>query len=77
MDDQQLATREFWVDIDHTELGTVIRYPGAFFRTTEEECMPRLRRRAPRLGEHNSEIYVGELGISQEEFASLQRNGVI
>jgi benzylsuccinate CoA-transferase BbsE subunit len=75
--DEQLTARDFWVDVDHPELGTSIRYPGSLFLTTEEECLPRIRRRAPLIGEHNKEIYLGELGLSEDEFNSLQREGII
>jgi len=75
--DEQLAARNFWADVDHPELGTSIRYPGSLFLTTEEDCVPGVRRRAPFIGEHNKEIYVGELGLSEDEFNSLKREGVI
>ncbi len=77
VEDEQLAARDFWVDVDHTELGASIRYPGFLFLTTEEKCVPEVRRRAPFIGEHNAEIYLGELGLSQDEFNSLKREGII
>ena len=33
--DPQLASRNFWVEMDHPELGTSITYPGAFAFTSE------------------------------------------
>ena len=36
-----------------------------------------LRRRAPLIGEHNNEIYQGELGISGEELKQLKDSLVI
>ena len=75
--DEQLAARGFWVDIDHPELGTSLPYPGSLFQTTEEECMPKVKRRAPFIGEHNTEIYVGKLGLSEGELSSLKRNGIV
>ena len=36
-----------------------------------------LRRPAPMLGEHNHEILVGELGMSEAEYAALVEQGVI
>lgn len=77
VEDEQLAARDFWIDVAHPELGTCIRYPGSLYLTTEEECLPRVRRRAPLIGEHNREIYLGELGLSEDEFNSLQREGII
>jgi crotonobetainyl-CoA:carnitine CoA-transferase CaiB-like acyl-CoA transferase len=60
-DDIQLASRKFWVDIEHPELGANITYPGAF--TLSSEAPPRVSRRAPLIGEHNKEIFE-ELRIS-------------
>jgi formyl-CoA transferase len=32
---------------------------------------------SPLLGEHNEEVYIGELGLGEEELALLKTNGVI
>ncbi len=77
VEDEQLAARGFWVGVDHAELRTNIHYPGFLFLTTEEKCVPKVRRRAPFIGEHNGEIYIGELGLSKDEFNSLQREGIV
>ena len=72
----QLAAREFWVNVDHPELGEKIRYPGWPIKWTE---MPPYgpQRRAPLIGEHNEDIYVGELGLSKESLVLLKTRGVI
>jgi crotonobetainyl-CoA:carnitine CoA-transferase CaiB-like acyl-CoA transferase len=36
-----------------------------------------VQRRAPTLGEHNDDVYVGELGLSSDELAKLQREGAV
>ncbi len=72
---EQLTDREYWVELDHPELGTTIRYPGAFTRSTV--MPPRLRRRAPLIGEHNGELYRDELGLSGQEMVTLKQAGVI
>lgn len=77
VEDEQLAARGFWVGVDHAELGTNLRYPGFLFRTTEEQCNPKVKRRAPFIGEHNREIYVGELGFLEAELNSLRREGIV
>ncbi len=74
LENGQLAAREYWVEVEHPELGTSITYPGAFARSTE--LSPRISRRAPLIGEHNEEVY-GELGFSREELLMLKEAGVI
>jgi len=73
--DPQLTARNFWIDIEHNELGATIRYPGAFVRASETPCV--VKRRAPLLGEHNLEIYEEELGLSQDTISPLKQAGVI
>lgn len=53
-EDIQLASRNFWVNLEHPELGTSITYPGSFVLSSE--APPRVSRRAPLIGEHNQEI---------------------
>jgi len=71
----QLTSREFWMEVEHPELGTTITYPGAF--GIFSEMSPRISRRAPLIGEHNEEIYEKELGISREKLITLKQAGVI
>ncbi len=71
----QLAAREFWVELEHPELGTTLTYPGAFARTSEKP--PKISRRAPLIGEHNREILGRELGIPEEQLTELHQAGVI
>jgi formyl-CoA transferase len=35
------------------------------------------KRRPPLIGEHNEEIYIGEIGLSKEEIIKLDELGVI
>ncbi len=77
VEDEQLVARSFWASVDHAELGTRIRYPGFLFLTSEENCLPKVRRRAPFLGEHNSEIYIADLGLREEELKALQGEGIV
>ena len=71
----QLEAREFWQDIEHPEIGETIKYPGSFVTTTAAPA--RISRRAPRIGEHNTEIYENGLGISRENLTVLKQAGVI
>ena len=54
--------------------GTV-RYPGAPYRFTRSPV--RLRRRPALVGEHNHEVYVGELGLTSAELRGLLESGVV
>jgi benzylsuccinate CoA-transferase BbsE subunit len=51
----QLQARQFFVEIEHPELGATLRYPGAPYALSATPWQ--LRRRPPRLGEHNAEIF--------------------
>jgi crotonobetainyl-CoA:carnitine CoA-transferase CaiB-like acyl-CoA transferase len=51
----QLQARQFFVDLEHPELGITLRYPGAPYTLSATPWQ--LRRRPPRLGEHNAEIF--------------------
>ncbi len=75
MDNTQLAAREFWQEVEHPESGITLKYPGAFVLASE--ASPRVQRRAPQIGEHNIEIYEGELGLSRAEIIMLKQAGVI
>ncbi|RLC68774.1 MAG: hypothetical protein DRH97_02075 [Chloroflexi bacterium] len=65
--------REFWVEIEHPEAGKLM-YPGEPARMSETAWQAD---RAPMLGEHNEEIYHGELGHSLRELTRLRKNGAI
>jgi crotonobetainyl-CoA:carnitine CoA-transferase CaiB-like acyl-CoA transferase len=71
----QYVERNYWVDIDHPELGTKLTYPGGFVKFTEADCG--IKFRAPLVGEHNEEIYSKELGMSQKEIISLKQANII
>jgi crotonobetainyl-CoA:carnitine CoA-transferase CaiB-like acyl-CoA transferase len=71
----QLKAREFWVGVEHPELGETLTYPGAFVKASETPW--KVWRRAPLIGEHNEEIYMGELGLSKEELIRLKEASVI
>jgi crotonobetainyl-CoA:carnitine CoA-transferase CaiB-like acyl-CoA transferase len=73
-EDPQLKARGFWSHVDHPKLGEVTFFPGSpFVFSGERQDI----RRAPLIGEHNEDIYRGELGISGEEFVTLEEAGII
>lgn len=76
LESAQLAARDFWVKMAHPELGgEVLTYPGAFAIASETPIT--ISRRAPRIGEHNREVYEDELGMSPAEVQTLRQDGVI
>jgi len=75
LENTQLKSRDFWVEVNHPELSTSIMYPGAFTKLSQTPLT--IKHRAPLIGEHNLDIYQGELGLSHSELAALQQRGVI
>ena len=73
--DEQLAARDFWVQVEHPELADAITYPGAPLKLNEAPW--RVSRRPPLIGEHNDEIYGNELGLSRQELICLKQVNVI
>jgi benzylsuccinate CoA-transferase BbsE subunit len=74
-DDPQHQARNFWQQVDHPELGASLTYPGAFARFSAGSCG--IWRRAPMIGEHNEEIYCGEMGMAKREVEKMKQDGVI
>jgi benzylsuccinate CoA-transferase BbsE subunit len=74
LEDPQLEARDYWEEVEHPELGTTITYPGALYKSSEIEWK---FRRAPLIGEHNREIYEGELGFTKERLATMKQRGII
>ena len=71
----QLEARNFWTSVEHEELNDTLTYPGPFAKFSLTPVGT--PRRAPRIGEHNREIYESELGLTPRELAELQAQGVI
>jgi crotonobetainyl-CoA:carnitine CoA-transferase CaiB-like acyl-CoA transferase len=61
-------------EVTHPEAGTHL-YPGIGW--TQTRTPNRVRRHAPRLGEDNEYVYKELLGICDEEYAELEREGHI
>lgn len=66
--DPQLAERGFWQNVEVAEAGRSVRFPGGFALFDGQR--PRIRRPAPRLGEHNGEVYGAELGIGAADLVA-------
>ena len=73
-DDPQVAAREMIVNMDYPGLGTfpIPGLPIKFSLTPGS-----INSRAPKVGEHNKEIYCGLLGLSQKELKKLKEENII
>ena len=75
VDSPHLAERGYFVELDHPEAGT-LKYPGPGFFFDGASLMQSTRA-APRLGEHNAEVFCGRLGLSSEELSQLRAVRVV
>ena len=75
INDQHLRDRGFFTEVEHPELGRRFIYPGG--ATIYNGSPWRISRRAPLIGEHNEEIFCGELGVQKAELTLLAESGVI
>ena len=76
-DHPQLEARGYFKELEHPELGATVQYPGAFVKSGDGGDIAGIYRRPPLIGEHNTVILQGELGITGSELESLKRSGVI
>ncbi len=74
-EDVQLKGRNFWVNLEHPELGTTLPYCGPSVRMSETPI--EFNRRAPLIGEHNKEIYIDELRLKEIELKTLKDKAII
>jgi crotonobetainyl-CoA:carnitine CoA-transferase CaiB-like acyl-CoA transferase len=73
-DDPQVAAREMIVNTDYPGLGN-LPLPGLPIKLSLTPGS--IRSQAPKIGEHNKEIYCGLLGFSQKELDNLKREDII
>jgi crotonobetainyl-CoA:carnitine CoA-transferase CaiB-like acyl-CoA transferase len=73
--DEQLKARDFWIQVPHDTLGRTLTFPGPFAKMTATPIGSTTR--APRVGEHNDEIYRGLLGLAPERLSKLRADGSI
>lgn len=73
--DAQLKARDYWIEIDHDDIGDRLIYPGPFAKFSETPIQKSIR--APKIGEHNIDIYYREMGLTRPEIITLMQAGVI
>ena len=74
VEDAHLHSRQYFVTVERDDTGSLM-YPGAPYRLSQTPWA--IRRPAPRLGEHNEEIYAGRLGVSRAELLFLRQTGIV
>ncbi len=74
---RQLAARDYYDRIEHDDIGETVTYPGHFVKDLTDPSRVGIRRRSPRIGEHNRDILVGELGLNERDLARLTELGVV
>ena len=75
LNDPQLKSRGFWKHVEHPEFGVPLVYPGVPLKSTEVTFD--IKCRAPQIGEHNKDIYCGELGLLEEQLLALKQSNII
>jgi crotonobetainyl-CoA:carnitine CoA-transferase CaiB-like acyl-CoA transferase len=71
---EHLRQRNFMVEVDQAGLGK-LRLPGMPSQYGSSHWA--IRRAAPSLGEHNEQIFCGDLGLATERLAALRSAGVV
>ena len=74
LEQPQLRSRELFTTLEYPELGASIEHPDFFAKSNATRIG--LRGRAPRVGEHNAEVF-GEIGLGSRDLETLIREGVI
>ncbi len=74
MNSPQTKARHIFIDMEHPVVGKYAQF-GSVPRFSETPG--RIARTAPLIGEHNQEIYCGELAMSKEDLVALRSSGVI
>jgi crotonobetainyl-CoA:carnitine CoA-transferase CaiB-like acyl-CoA transferase len=75
VESKQLAGRDYWVRVQHEDLGESFIYPGAPFKLSETTWGQ--RGRAPLIGEHNEQVYSELLNLDSADLRRLKMRMVI
>jgi crotonobetainyl-CoA:carnitine CoA-transferase CaiB-like acyl-CoA transferase len=75
VESKQLAGRDYFVRVQHEDLGESFIYPGAPFKLSETPWAQ--RGRAPHAGEHNEQVYGELVGLDAAELRRLKMRMVI
>jgi crotonobetainyl-CoA:carnitine CoA-transferase CaiB-like acyl-CoA transferase len=71
----QLKARNWLTSVEHPELGEDLQYAGRPYRLSESPWA--IRSRPPLVGEHNREIFGDGLGVTEDEWKTLEASGAV
>lgn len=71
----QLKARGFFIDMNHPEISASLTYPRLPYKFSSVSL--KRWRRAPLIGEDNTQIFQGELGLTKEKMKMLSSEGAI
>lgn len=71
----QLKERGFWVEVEQSDSGKKYKIPGAPCKLSRSPWQTNTH--IPGLGEHNREVYHGELELSEAEIEDMVKEGII
>ena len=74
VESEQTRAREFFVELHHPVVGTY-RHVGPLHKWNESA--PKIRSAAPLVGQHNDEVLLDELGLSEQDLVGLRAAGAI
>ena len=74
MKSEQVKARELFIDMEHPVIGKYLHFAPV---PRLSESPGRITRTAPLIGEHNQEVYCGDLGMSNDDLVALRSSGVI
>ena len=74
LEQPQLRFRELFTIIEYPEFGARVEHPDFFAKSSAGGIG--IRSRAPRIGEHNAEVFA-EIGVGASELAELAAQGVV
>jgi formyl-CoA transferase len=73
IEDSSLVENEMVVSVEHPQRGT-FRTVGCPIKLSDSPVQVKT---SPLLGQHNEDVFVGELGLNPSEFAGLRKDGVV
>ena len=74
--DPNMESRSHVSEFNHADVDRPVTYLGPFIRDQGGSRVA-MRRPAPRVGEHNHEVYVDELGLTLADLAALRQAGAV